>query len=365
MNKLRFLFILIAAAAISLITGCTHNPVGNNPQLNLSGVFKPDGLSARSVKRFTLFEGSLYAATYRGIYVQPLNNTAKSWTLLGLKNKQIFGIAFLSSDSMLVAAVDSSGFGFGDKTLFLTVNQGQSWQPFQNGYGGSKITAYAGGLVTLSRQGGDTLFADGGACCMIARSIDGGRSWNIVFGAPYWGYYGGGIERIYADPYHEGRIISVGSNGFVISFLMISKDYGLTWSKKDLYGSSLCTDVITQPGNLNNMLISFSPSYTDSIRISKSTDDGKTWKGVYNKANISALVQNTQDKRIVYASGLNDSQTLFFAASNNFGDTWQTVTDTTGPTGITTNDLVAATVNGQEVLFFGTNKGVYEYTFSK
>ncbi|HKI46660.1 MAG TPA: hypothetical protein VKA08_15130, partial [Balneolales bacterium] len=179
------------------------------------------------------------------------------------------------------------------------------------------------------------------------------------------GYYGGGIERIYADPYHEGRIISVGSNGFVISFLMISKDYGLTWSKKDLYGSSLCTDVITQPGNLNNMLISFSPSYTDSIRISKSTDDGKTWKGVYNKANISALVQNTQDKRIVYASGLNDSQTLFFAASNNFGDTWQTVTDTTGPTGITTNDLVAATVNGQEVLFFGTNKGVYEYTFSK
>ncbi|MDZ7704111.1 MAG: hypothetical protein U5L04_06465 [Trueperaceae bacterium] len=49
--------------------------------------------------------------------------------------------------------------------------------------------------------------------------------------------------------------------------------------------------------------------------------------------------------------------------SSDFGESWQTVEYEDGPTGIRVNDMVSLEVNGREVLYFGTNQGVYSYWF--
>jgi hypothetical protein len=53
---------------------------------------------------------------------------------------------------------------------------------------------------------------------------------------------------------------------------------------------------------------------------------------------------------------------LFFLATNNFGDTWQTIEHPESPANIYVNDMVSVTEDGQEVIYLGTNKGLYSFT---
>lgn len=367
MAPIRFRFLLIAAAAIFLISGCTRNPVDNKKQLNLSGTFKPAGLAGITIRHFSLFGGSLYAATNNGLYQLPLNTPgADSWNSLGLDDKKIIDVAFLPGDSVLAAKQDSD-FVSGETTLFLSPDRGKSWQSWQHNYGGDtgKYT-YIGALSAVGEQS-DTLIALGSGV-MSAWTGNGGKKWTLAEG-DRWDDWGGVPERVYPDPYYRGRIWAFGVDAFSQPYLFKSTDYGTSWTRLvSIEGpEAVCYDVATNPDNKEAILAGFSGTVSNALQIRKSADNGQTWKVVYTGAGIHALAQSPKDGHIVYASGLymNNSEPIFFAASNDFGDTWQTVADTTGPTGITTNDLVAATVNGNEVLFFGTNKGVYEYAFSK
>ena len=369
MNKLRFLFLIIAMVTITLMTECTRNPVGNNPQLNLSGTFKPAGLAGITVNHFNLFKGSLYAATDSGLYQLPLSDlTSNSWSSLGLQEKKIIDVTFLLGDSILAAKADSD-FVSRETTLFLSPDHGKSWQPWQHNYGGDtgKYT-YIGALAAARKQS-DTLIALGDGM-MKALSVNGGKKWNLANG-DHWDDWGGVPERVYIDPYYKGRIWAFGVDGLSQPYLFKSINYGISWTRFfSIEGpEAVCYDIATNPYNKEAILAGLSGTVLEALQIRKSVDGGQTWKVVYTGEGIYALAQSPKDGRIVYASGLymNNSEPLFFAASNNFGNTWQTVADTTStaPTGIHTNDLVAATVNGNEILFFGTNKGVYEYAFSK
>lgn len=65
------------------------------------------------------------------------------------------------------------------------------------------------------------------------------------------------------------------------------------------------------------------------------------------------MTHSPRNLLIIYASGSNTTGKLFVLVSADFGDTWQTIEMEDGPTGI------------REVLYFGTNNGVYSYTFGK
>ena len=368
MRYSRFQLLLITLATLILIPCCTDNPVNDKPQLNLSGTFKPAGLAGISVNHFTLFKGSLYATTDSGIYQLPLNVlTANSWNSLGLHDKKINDVAFLPGDSMLAAKY--SEFGTGETTLFLSSDHGKSWQSWQHNYGGDtgKYT-YIGALGAAGEQS-DTLIALGSGV-MVALSVNGGKKWSL---GPtpdiQWDAWGGVPERVYADPYYKGRIWYMGVDGFSQPYLFKSINYGTSWTRLDsIAGPAVCYDIATDPNNKEAILAGLSGTNLDALQIRKSMDGGQTWKVVNTGSGIYALTQSPKNGRIAYASGLkmNNSENLFFLASNNFGDTWQTVTDSTSmaPKDIYSHDLVATLINGKEVLFFGTNKGVYKYEFS-
>lgn len=99
--------------------------------------------------------------------------------------------------------------------------------------------------------------------------------------------------------------------------------------------------------------------------IRKSTNNGETWSTVFDEAGILTLAHSTRNPETVYASGINSQGRLFFNASGDFGDTWQTVEFEDSPDQIHVNDMVSLNEDGAEVLYFATNKGVYSYTFEE
>jgi len=117
---------------------------------------------------------------------------------------------------------------------------------------------------------------------------------------------------------------------------------------------------------IHDLLIN--PNSSDQVIIGlggilKTTDNGESWEAAFNEAAIYTFAHSARNPEIVYASGVNARGQLFFIASGDFGDTWQTVEFESGPTQIRVNDMVSVLENGNEVLYFGTNKGVYSYTF--
>jgi hypothetical protein len=53
------------------------------------------------------------------------------------------------------------------------------------------------------------------------------------------------------------------------------------------------------------------------------------------------------------------------AISEDYGDSWEIETYEESPGGIQTNDMIVTEVNGNEKIYFGTNKGVYSYRFEE
>lgn len=95
--------------------------------------------------------------------------------------------------------------------------------------------------------------------------------------------------------------------------------------------------------------------------ILKSTNMGTDWDTVYGGITTATLEKSSQDPDVIYASGQNSSGTLFFLTGNDFGDSWTEQEYGDGPIELHVNDLVSVTKNGNEVLFFATNKGIFSY----
>ncbi|MEX0660899.1 MAG: hypothetical protein WEA58_06595 [Balneolaceae bacterium] len=100
--------------------------------------------------------------------------------------------------------------------------------------------------------------------------------------------------------------------------------------------------------------------------IRKSTNNGETWTTVYNEAGIYTFTRSAGNPEVVYGSGENANGRLVFVASNDFGDTWEMVEfEENVSTGLRVNDMVSVLQDGEEVLYFATNKGLYSYRFER
>ncbi len=66
MKLTRYRYSFLIVGVVILLISCSHDPVGNNKQLHLSGIFKAAGLSGISIWHLNLYKGNLYAATDNG-----------------------------------------------------------------------------------------------------------------------------------------------------------------------------------------------------------------------------------------------------------------------------------------------------------
>jgi photosystem II stability/assembly factor-like uncharacterized protein len=354
MRYLNLLLTIGSFLSVAIVTGCSPGSGSFPPRLSLKGSWESAGLKSVSINSFNQFKGSLYAATDSGIYKISLKTRNNPWKSLGLQNKKVLDLVFLP-DNKLLSVVRIADCCKGIPSLYLSDDQEKSWQPYMNNFGGptGKYT-WIESMASISKPS-DTLFtqASGG---IVARSINAGRTWHMVH--LEWNKLGGFGEFVFVDPYTKGIVWAGGSNAIFQPVLLKSNNYGKDWERIKGVGG-IVEDLIVKHNDSDHVLAGLLGG------ISKSVDGGKIWHSALNKFAIYTITCSARDREIVYASGENSSGTLFFVASNDFGDTWKTITMPDSPTGLYVNDMVSVIQNGHEVLYFGTNKGVYSYTFAK
>jgi len=360
---MRFLTLFLALSAFCILlvlgTSCSTDSAPPDQPTLCSGNCDLSGIA---VNRFVRFEGTLYAATDSGLYRSPISDTL-AWSSLGLQKKKVKDVAFLAGNRLL-AAVGIADFSSGIPSLFLSADNGRRWQAYMNNYGGEtgKYT-WVEALAAASKPS-DTLFAHA-AERTIVRSTDGGKNWNVVIGR--WSNFGGASKSLFSDPFQTGRIWASGANPFEQPYLLKSTDYGTSWKNLSNIGTTaqVCYDMVSHPRNENLIIAGMDGNFNPSLQIRKSTDGGQSWQTVLEGFGIRTLAHSKQNADWIYASGRNKDGTLFVLLSTDFGNAWEEITIRETPGGIVVNDIVSALVDGQEVLYFGTNKGVFRYEFEE
>ncbi len=352
------IFVLIGTLLVSCVTDSSSNQA-----ITFDGSWETSGLSETTINNLSTFEGFMYAATDSGLYKKSLDDKQNTWASLGLEAQEVINTVFLRDDKLLTA-IRFDTVNEGKTTLFLSNNNGESWQPWLNNFGGETGEYTHVSSITTASKPSDTIYVQS-AERTIVRSVNGGQSWKIVTGD--WNHFGGAPRTIYSDPYFKGRVWATGATPFESPYLLVSEDNGKNWTylKQISTSAQICTDVISNPNNPNTILASLAGGFEQSNQIRKSTDGGQSWTTTFNNATVYTLTHSIRNPETVYASGRNADGTLFFAASGDFGDSWQTVAMPDSPTGIQVNDMVSVSEGGQEVLYLGTNKGLYSYRFEE
>ncbi len=344
-SKTKFLFrfncrVLIFTTII-FITGC--NLFGSKHKKEADGRFLADGLDGHYIWQLKKHGSYLYAAVDSGLYRESLIHS-NDWQFIGPGHKMALTFVVWSDQEILTDYT----------SLYYTTNGGGSWQKYQNGFGGD--TPFYPFDLELDPNNTDVIYAEvnGGS---VAKSTDHGQSWKLVWGV--WDEAGSGFF-VRVDP-NNSQIVWAGgaSTG---PLLIKSTNGGQNWqhlNPAQPIPETAVFDFVIHPFHSDTVLAGL------GIGIYKSTDGGQQWKYVFHKASIFTLGQDQFHPQTVYGAGFNQTHTLFYTVSHNFGDTWTMVSDTSGSTGIRINDLVATTVKGKEVLFLGTNKGVYKYIVPK
>lgn len=343
-------FYLPLILSITLFGGCSTQP--DFPERSRSD------LSEAEINSFNQFEETLYASTAKGLYRKEKTDT--SWVSLGLTQKEVLEVVFLP-DGRLLAAVRINDFNDGIPSLFLSTNDGQSWQPYMSNYGGETDITWIGSITATSIPS-DTVLTNGGA---IARSINGGQHWEVY--GEKWFHGGGWHPLIITDPFHAGNIWAGGADAILLPYLLKSEDWGKTWQSFSALENIEATvyDVAVKPTDEDVILVGFGGGVGPANVIRKTIDGGKTWHTAYEDINTRTFTHSALNPAIVYASGVNQAGSLFFLTSTDFGETWQKTEIESEESRFIINDMLSVMQEGREVLYLGTNRGLYTYPLNE
>lgn len=352
---------LMGLAVAVLVAGCSSNPVEPSPkEVSLEGHWQAEGLEGTSVTVLRNEKGGLLVGTEQGLF----RRTESDYTRIGLRKHEVIGVVRLGEDELLVG-VKGDGSYF-QKVLFKSQIGEESWKPFTNDLGGDEGHSFVNALRSLNSSS-DTLFV-AGTSAVIARSTDGGVSWELVSGR--WDNFAGLGMFIEPDPFRPGRIWAGGVTGMSQPYLMRSTDYGANWEELESIGEvegtsveSVAYDVVTHPEDPQRVLVGFGGAFTKARHVKRSTDGGDHWQVVLSQTGIHSFARSARYPGVIYASGRDESARPFFALTTDFGDTWEKRTFEEGPSPTTTHDLAVREIGGQEVLFLGTDQGLFSFRF--
>ncbi|MFA5669471.1 MAG: hypothetical protein WC967_09505 [Balneolaceae bacterium] len=335
------------------ISGCGTDSGSDSSKISLEGSFSKPSLPEQEIFEIKTLDENLYAGTDNDLYFKSKSESA--WQPMGLPNGKVRTFVVLSEQELLASVY----FNSDSSTIARTTDGGKSWNPFRNGFGGSQqVIPY---IMDANPKNPSVIFARSAPITNVARSINGGADWKSVVGT--WDNPNLGTSTVVKiDSNNPQNIWAGGANAYFHPSLFKSENGGDNWE-----GLVVIKDI---EATIYDILISLNSSDQVIVAlgggIHKSTDSGKTWSTVsVEGAGVFTLTHSARNTKIVYATGLNAQGTLFFAASGDFGDTWETVEFEGGPTQIQVNDMISVLQNDKEVLYFGTNKGVYSYTFTE
>ncbi len=318
-----------------------------------------EGLSNYSIFNLKFIDDHLYAATDKGLYKRITND---KWMLLSPEGYKVFSFVKLAEKKYLASvymeAIDSS-------TIAKTVDGGRNWIPFRNGYSGSFLGRIIPTIMVNASAPG-LIYAGGAPLRTVAKSTNQSQTWTLTDGN-VWGSLGG-LYFINVDSRNSDNVWYGGSNALSFPFIYHSVNGGESWEllrplEKLHTGSA--NDIVVNTADSDILLAGLSSIVSPNRGVFKSIDGGQTWSRVYEGINTETFARSARDPSVIYASGRNAPGTLFFAVSTDFGETWKMTEIKDSQPPVFVSDMVSVMQNGQEVLYFGTQKGLYHYTFEE
>jgi photosystem II stability/assembly factor-like uncharacterized protein len=346
---------LMLGLVCSLLISCSTDNVPE--EQDLSGAFTLEAFSTQTIYKVEAQNGHLFAGTDAGFHqfnIGTETNVAGSF----YDAATIRTFSVLDENSWLVAAYFE---GQTSDNLLRTDDAGGHWRPYRNGYGGADewIPTTMDAVVA----GSDTIVAARTSPFgTVGLSADGGKNWedsweswdNPTFGSSSFIKINSGQPQI---------ITAGGSTALFVPVFLITYNGGEEWKVSSIIENSETdvTDAIINISSSDEILVGSTPV----AFIRKSTNKGESWETVQSGNVILSFTRSPRNENIIYASGVNQNGRLFFTTTQNFGESWETIEMPDSPAGIRVNDMVSVMQSGKEVLYFGTNQGVYSYRFEE
>ena len=325
----------------------------------LFGQWEFIGLGGRGINTLRLSGNFIYAATDDGIYKKNITISDSIWIPIGLQGNEGKALLVINADTIF-ASVNISGMESDTVSLFLTIDGGTNWFPYQNGFGGG--TGYNNQVLALQAIPNlqDTIYATGYA--VVAKSTDFGLSWQNVWGE--WTAGGMGTHFLQIDPVSPNIVWSGGESGYFQPYILKSIDYGIIWQENwiDVGGDNSCYCIAINPQDSDVVYVGMEG------RVIKTTDGGDNWTTIFipdNYLYFFGIAINPNNPSLIYASGLENwsgPQELVLFKSEDGGSSWSLIIEgEPGQKGV--RDLQLVNNNNIDVLYFATvGSGVYKYT---
>ena len=307
--------VLLAIATLLLFSSCDDDD-NNAPAPELT--FKQIGLDNLKVYELFLFgDDSLFAATNDGIYVKRITSS-NPFTQVGLKGRNVLDIVVFTP-LHIIATTGNRGFTTDDPGIHETLNGGTSWDKSSFGDGNTEETAHS--LSQHPTQDG-VVYATGNA--VVSKSVDYGRSWEVVWGN--WGGFASGTAIAEINPFIQTDLWFGGQGGIENGYLgyLRNEQPGRHWDNL-VDNPTVAVEVsFTQ----QNVFAGFKGA------LMKTSNNGDDWEQVID-GHVNGLRffygvdKSGHNGNHIYAGGWLkgvDQQSLILYWSQDSGETWETKT---------------------------------------
>jgi len=353
-------FLFITILPLWFLVSCDTESV-DIPEVTFEGSWKFVGVDTLRINNIRNFDGELFLATDQGIWTE----TQNSFQLFGLPAKKVINVLNIEPE-IFIAGVRASDFSGGDTTIFRTTNNGTTWKPFMGNFGGVKGKFTFIDAMKRDPTNPNIVYARGGA--NVSKTTNGGQTWESVYRS--WEDGGADAPMLKIDSGNSEIIWAGGATATFEPYLIRSKDSGKNWVQlkekiqvlPNKTFEATVHDIAIRSGQSSHLLLGLNTGLLN-LGILRSTDFGESWELVQEEVQILTLENSSRSQFMVYGSGRISTDRLFFVATPDFGDSWETIVFENSPSNIIVHDLLATETGGKEVLYFGTNKGLFSYTF--
>lgn len=327
--------------------------------LQISGEWQFEGLEGVVINKIIPSSDNdrLILATDDGVFFYEEGQ----FTPAGLQGATIVDLVEMGEKDMLAGTRIHTTNG-AQATLFRTDDVGETWLMHMGNYGDEEGKYVTVNALAVHPDNSQTLYARG--MLNVSRSLDGGLTWKSLYRD--WDWIASYASLLKIDPNNPDIIWAGGANALFRPNLMRTTDDGKTWEnlwrKLQIFEfefESIAHSIAIRPGRSSHLLLGL------GVGVFRSTDLGESWESVFDDAAVLSLANSPRSSRTVYGSGINQNRTLFLLATPDFGTTWAINEMEGSPTDIQVNNLTVVEQNGREVLYFGTNKGLFSYRIDK
>lgn len=316
------------------------------------------GLDGHVVNKIQLFQNKIYAATDQGLYALDRGAQNQQWELLGFQGSNCQSFLMISQQEIIVSLVNKEDPE--QSRLHKTTNAGESWTALNRfGRDDGPEPAFD---ISMHPDDPSTLYAVG--YTVVARSTDGGESWEPMYGE--WQGFASGLDFISLNPHEPEELWAGGQNAIEQALLLHSPDGGENWQQwlNLLEPPSVPKDIAFHPVKPAEVYVGLEGG------LIKTPDNGENWETLIHSEDsrfFFGLNLHPTTPEVIYTAGwikrFNEPQPFIIFRSKDGGKTWQEYTnEEVDFGGVYDMDLVIE--EGKDKLYLGLYKGgVYEVIF--